>query len=72
MVYGKLPFPSRDMIELKEQIVDAEYNNNNIYLSPCFEKNNYDDSVVDLLRKLLDKDPKRRIKMQDILVACYF
>lgn len=59
--FGRIPFEKTGMLELYDAI-----RNDNLQLGDCNE------DLKDLLYKLLDKDPNRRIKMEDIRVGgCY-
>lgn len=58
MVYGVLPFDDDDDMETKIKIVNED---------PPFRTDNVDPDVVDLIRKLLQKDPNARPSILEIL-----
>eukprot|EP00999_Lentomonas_sp_LEN2_P000366 NODE_1368_length_888_cov_81.720105_g1322_i0.p1 GENE.NODE_1368_length_888_cov_81.720105_g1322_i0~~NODE_1368_length_888_cov_81.720105_g1322_i0.p1 ORF type:complete len:289 (-),score=72.18 NODE_1368_length_888_cov_81.720105_g1322_i0:22-768(-) len=61
MAFGKLPFFGNSVGEIREKILNTE---------PEFP-NDANASLVDLLRRMLDKSPEKRIVMADILEHPY-
>jgi calcium/calmodulin-dependent protein kinase kinase 2 len=59
--FGTIPFERNVMVDLYEAI-----RNDNV----DFSKGDCSDELKDLLAKLLDKDPDKRIKMEQIRVRC--
>lgn len=60
LVFGRIPFEKHGMIELYEAIREDDLE----FDGPC------DDALKDLLRKLLEKDPTKRITMDQLRVSC--
>lgn len=59
--YGKIPFEKHVMIELYEAIRNEE---------PPLEKES-DKSFLDLMSRVLEKDPEKRIKMAELRVRWF-
>jgi serine/threonine protein kinase len=57
MLNGKLPFEGTNLNSIYNSI-----KNDNV----IFERNDLDDDCVDLLKGMLEKDPKKRFKISDI------
>ncbi|OAD02267.1 hypothetical protein MUCCIDRAFT_120216, partial [Mucor lusitanicus CBS 277.49] len=56
LVHGRVPFSSEDLLGLHEMILN----------DPVQYSKNLSKNLIDLLQKLLEKDPSKRILMQDI------
>ena len=59
LIFGRIPFEKHGMIELYEAIRSDPLE----FDSPCSEE------LRDLLTRLLEKDPKKRIKMEELRVS---
>ena len=70
LIYGALPFNDHNVLELYENIRHKEYRpfysqpNESVYIPE-----DEDPNLVDLFRKILDKDPTTRIKMPQLRVS---
>lgn len=62
MVYGTVPFKASVMTELHKMILKGKYT----------LKNDVSEEVRDLLRKMLEVDPKRRFTIPQILCHNWF
>ena len=60
--FGKIPFERSGVLELYEAIKNEQVN---------FEPDN-EPEFVDLMKKLLEKDPNKRIKMPELRVRIFF
>jgi [calcium/calmodulin-dependent protein kinase] kinase len=59
LIFGRIPFEKHGMIELYEAIRSDPLE----FDSPC------SDDLRDLITRLLEKDPKKRIKMEELRVS---
>lgn len=62
MLYGSVPFKANNMNELHEMIMSAKYT----------LKDEISEKARDLLSKILEKDPKKRLLTTDILKHGWF
>jgi len=62
MLYGTVPFRAQNMVELNEMIIKAKYT-----LKPDISE-----EARDLLKKILETDPKKRLKIPEILAHPWF
>lgn len=58
--YGRVPFEKTHLLEMYETIRTDDFE--------LPEEHNPD--FVDLMRRILEKDPERRIKMEELRVCC--
>ncbi|CAO3612882.1 unnamed protein product [Mucor fragilis] len=56
LVHGRVPFSNESLLSLHEMILN----------DPVQYSKNLSENLIDLLQKLLEKDPSKRIRMQDI------
>lgn len=62
MLYGTVPFKANNMNDLHKMIIKAKYS----------LKESMSDNVKDLLKKLLEPDPAKRLKINKVLDHIWF
>ena len=66
MIFNELPFYEVDLDRLYKKIIDGKYT------IPKDKANIVGKDAIDLINKMLEKDPKKRIKINDIIKHNWF